>query len=56
VIEMALSHAIGTAVEKAYRRTDLFAKRARLMSDWAKYCMSPLKATSENVVPMRGGQ
>jgi integrase len=46
VIEMALSHSIGTAVEKAYRRTDLFAKRARLMSDWAKYCMSPPKTTA----------
>jgi integrase len=56
VIDMALAHSVGTAVEKAYRRTDLFAKRARLMSDWAKYCMSPPKATNENVVPMRAGQ
>ncbi len=38
VCEMALAHAVGTAVEAAYRRGDLFEKRRRLMSDWAKYC------------------
>jgi hypothetical protein len=53
VIEMALSHAIGTAVEKAYCRTDLFAKRARLMSDWAKYCVSPSKATAAPIKSSR---
>jgi integrase len=36
VIEQALSHAIGDKVEAAYRRGDLFAKRA-LMEDWANY-------------------
>ena len=38
VCEMALAHAVGSAVEAAYRRGDLFEKRRRLMSDWAKYC------------------
>ena len=28
----------GSAVEAAYRRGDLFEKRRRLMSDWAKDC------------------
>jgi integrase len=37
VAEMALAHAIGSAVEKAYRRGDLFDKRVRLMSEWAKF-------------------
>jgi integrase len=38
VLEMALAHAIGDAVEAAYRRGDLFEKRRRLMNEWAKYC------------------
>jgi integrase len=36
--EMALGHVVGSAVERAYRRSDLFALRARLMADWAKFC------------------
>jgi integrase len=38
VSEAALAHTIGDKVEAAYRRGDLFAKRARLMADWADYC------------------
>jgi integrase len=38
VVEQALAHAIGSAVEAAYRRGDLFEKRRRLMTDWADYC------------------
>lgn len=38
VIEMALAHAIGDAVEAAYRRGDLFNKRRRLMDAWAEFC------------------
>ena len=38
VIEMALAHAVGTAVERAYRRTDLFDKRRALMETWAAFC------------------
>ena len=37
-VEMALAHAIGDAVEAAYRRGDLFAKRRALMADWATFC------------------
>ena len=37
VAEMALAHTIPSGVERAYRRGDLFAKRARMMSDWAKF-------------------
>ncbi|RCS59588.1 tyrosine-type recombinase/integrase [Parvibium lacunae] len=38
VAEMALAHAIDNKVEAAYRRGDLFEKRARLMAEWAKFC------------------
>ncbi len=54
VVEQALAHVIGNAVEAAYRRGDLFGKRARLMSDWSKYCSSP--APAGEVVPLRSAQ
>lgn len=37
VIEACLSHAISDQIEAAYRRTDFYAKRAKLMQDWADY-------------------
>lgn len=37
VAEMALAHAIGSKVEAAYRRGDLFNKRRQLMQDWSDY-------------------
>jgi integrase len=33
VAEMALAYMVGNAVEAAYRRSDLFEKRRRLMDD-----------------------
>lgn len=41
VCEMALAHSISNAVEGAYRRGDLFAKRTLLMNDWCEYCNTP---------------
>jgi integrase len=41
VAEMALAHAVGAAVERAYARTDLFDKRRCLMGEWADYCAKP---------------
>ena len=38
VIDMALAHVVGDAVEAAYRRGDLLVKRAQLMQAWAQYC------------------
>ena len=38
---MALAHAIPSAVEKSYRRGDMFEKRTQLMADWAAYCEVP---------------
>jgi integrase len=47
ICEMALSHSIGSGVEKAYRRGDLFQKRAKLMEDWASFLDSkPATITS----------
>ena len=37
VIEAALAHAVGNKVEAAYARSDLFARRRRLMDNWATY-------------------
>ena len=53
VIELSLAHSVGNAVEKAYRRGDLFDKRRRLMEDWAKFCNGP-PAQQTNVVTMGG--
>jgi len=50
-VEMALAHAIGDKVEASYRRGDLFAKRVRLMADWAKFCSQP--TVSGGVIPLR---
>jgi integrase len=38
VAEMALAHAIESKVEAAYKRTNLFEKRRKLMDAWASYC------------------
>ncbi|MDH0851077.1 tyrosine-type recombinase/integrase [Delftia tsuruhatensis] len=38
VAEMALAHTIGNAVEAAYRRGDLFTKRAEMMANWGNFC------------------
>ena len=50
VVEMALAHVVGDAVEAAYRRGDLFAKRQKLTEAWAAFCASPVKATGGDVV------
>jgi integrase len=40
VVEQALAHTIGNAVEAAYRRGDLLNKRRELMNAWAEFCTS----------------
>ena len=40
VVEAALAHVVQNRVEAAYRRTDLFERRRRLMDDWAVYVTS----------------
>ena len=38
IAEAALAHAVGDAVERAYRRGDALEKRRALMESWADYC------------------
>lgn len=47
VAEMALSHAVGTAVERAYQRGDLFAKRRQLMDAWTDYLNASLPTAKQ---------
>jgi integrase len=44
VCEVALAHTVKGAVERAYRRTDFFDLRAKLMADWSSVCTSPAVA------------
>ena len=44
VAEMALAHTIGNAVEAAYRRGDLFTKRAEMMAAWSVFLCQPTAA------------
>jgi hypothetical protein len=48
--EMALAHSVGSAVEQAYRRSDLFEKRRKLMDAWAEFCGKP--QSGGKVVPV----
>ena len=38
VVEMALAHSVGSAMERAYRRGRALNKRRELMTAWASYC------------------
>jgi integrase len=50
VCEQALAHLDGSAVERAYRRSDLFEQRRLLMRMWADYCDHGQGA---KVIPLR---
>jgi integrase len=49
IVEAALAHVIGNKVEQAYRRTDMFEKRRRLMHQWATFCTAPPPKQTSNV-------
>jgi len=53
VAEAALAHSIADKVEAAYRRTDLFDKRRKLMSAWAQFCCRLLSNATTNVVEIK---
>lgn len=38
VVEEAMGHVVGSAVERAYRRTDVLERRRELMAAWAHHC------------------
>ena len=48
--ELALAHAVGDSVERAYQRGDLLNKRRKLMEAWATFCARG--AVSAKVVPI----
>ena len=52
IVELSLAHRVGNAVENAYRRTDLAAKRAKLMQAWGAFCCTP-QQQSDKVVSLR---
>ena len=47
VIETAMAHKLKDKAEAAYARGDLFAKRRKLMQDWADYLASTPSAVVE---------
>jgi hypothetical protein len=54
-IEISLAHSVGSDVERAYRRTDMFNKRRQLMQQWAKFVSTPSQqgatdAATNNVI------
>jgi integrase len=49
--ELALAHAVGDSVERAYQRGDLLEKRRKLMEAWAAYCGR--NSSPANVVPLQ---
>jgi integrase len=53
--ELALAHRIGTAVERAYLRSDMLDRRRALQQDWDAFCTSTPIA-SKTVVPLRRGR
>ena len=44
VVEAALAHVVQNKVEAAYRRTDLFERRRRLMNDWSAHLAESTEA------------
>ena len=52
--EIALAHTVGTAVENAYRRSDLFERRRHLMADWAAWCATPRLVTQQRTEKASG--
>jgi integrase len=52
IVEAALAHVVGSKVEQAYRRGDMFEKRRRLMDAWAEFCGKPA-ASQSAVISLR---
>jgi integrase len=44
VVETALAHTVGNAVEQAYRRGSAIDTRRRLMEQWGRFCEQPAAA------------
>ena len=50
--EHALAHAMGSETERAYARSDLLARRARLMEAWAEHCEGRGVVEAEELAPV----
>jgi len=44
IAELSLAHAVGNAVERAYRRGDVIVKRRKLLEQWSRFLATPPKA------------
>lgn len=53
VAQMALAHAVGSATDRAYLRTDLLEMRRTLMEAWGAFCTG---AASANIVPFKAAK
>ena len=53
-IEMSLAHAVGDAVEQAYQRGDMLAKREKLMEAWGEFLAKPMVVRGDNIRAIRG--
>ncbi len=49
VAEACLSHRVGSAVSRAYARSDMLERRRPVMSAWERY----VTGTGDNVIQMR---
>ena len=49
VMELCLAHAVGSAVERAYARSDLLSKRRRILDQWGRFLTG---AGAANVVAL----
>jgi integrase len=56
IAELSLAHAVGNAVERAYRRGDIIVKRRKLMEQWSRFVTTPPveKPKGDKVVLLRG--
>jgi len=53
VAEAALAHSVPDAVVAAYKRTNFFELRKKMMDDWAAFAMSDPAKVADNVVELR---
>jgi integrase len=53
VAQMALSHAVGNATDRAYLRTDMLEMRRSLMEAWGQFVAPSLSGAAGNVVPLQ---
>lgn len=49
IAEAALAHTIENKAERAYKRSDVLKKRARMMQDWANFIAKPEARGGDNV-------